>query len=95
MKSKVSIVLTWPVRWKRIGNGERVIEPNGLDEVEVDVRNGAIRGGSWVEALIRLFAEDELKMRKSRRGSADPRTKVQIPATSNHETEKPPPMEHR
>lgn len=80
--SKASITLTWPIRWKRIANGEKIIEQTGPDEIEVDVREGEMEGASWIEALIRLFAEAELGTRKSRRGNALPRTKVQIPTTS-------------
>lgn len=80
--AKVSIALNWPIRWKRIANGEKVIEQTGSDEIEVDVREGEIEGESWIEALIRLFAEAERETRKSRRGSAGPRRKVQIPTTS-------------
>jgi len=80
--TEASIALTWPVRWKRIANGEKIIEQTGPDEFEVDVREGEMSGGSWIEALSRLFAEAEREMRKSRRGNADSRTKVQVPTTS-------------
>jgi len=82
MSKKASITLTWPVRWKRIANGEKIIEQTGPDEIEVDVREGEIEGESWIQALVRLFAEAERETRKSRRESTDPRAKVQPPTTS-------------
>lgn len=57
--AKASIALSWPVRWKCIANGEKVIEQTGPDEIEVDIRDGEMEGASWIEALIRLFAEAE------------------------------------
>ena len=82
MGQKVAIVLDFPVRFKKIANGERIIEQTGPDDFEVDVRAGEMSGESWIEALSRLFVEAEREMRKSRRGSANSRTKVQIPTTS-------------
>lgn len=82
MRQKVFITLSIPIRFKRIANGEKIIEQTGPDEFEVDVRAGEMSGESWIEALSRLFAEAERKMRKSRRGRASSRTKVQIPTTS-------------
>lgn len=80
--SKASITLIWPIHWKRIANGEKIIEQTGPDEIEVDVREGEMEGESWIEALVSLFAEAEREARKSRRGSAGPKTKVQIPTMS-------------
>lgn len=76
--AKVSIALTWPIRWNRIANGEKIIEQTGLDEIDAAVREGE----SWIEALVRLVAEAEREMLKSRRENADPRMRTQTPTTS-------------
>lgn len=55
MPLKVSIALNVPVRFRRIMNGERVIEQTGPDENEVDVREGETEGEPRFEALIRLL----------------------------------------
>lgn len=43
---KASIALSWPICLKRIANGEKIIEQTGPDEVEMDVREGKIKGES-------------------------------------------------
>ena len=53
MSKKIAVTLTWPIRWKRVANGEKIIEQTGPDEIEVDVRDGEMEGPSWIEALIR------------------------------------------
>lgn len=63
MPLKVSIVLNVPVRFKRITNGERIIEQTGPDENEVDVREGETEGEPRFEALIRLLDEAERELR--------------------------------
>ena len=90
MRQKVSITLSIPIRFKRIANGEKTIEQTGSDETDVDVRDGKMEGESWLVALIRLFADAERETRKSRRGSVEPRMKVQIPTMSNDGSKKPP-----
>mgnify|MGYP001576453481 FL=1 len=69
MPLKVSIALDVPIRFKRITNGERVIEQTGPDENEIDVREDETEGGSRFEMLIRLLdeAERELRGRRARK----------------------------
>ena len=45
--AKASITLSWPIRWKRIANGEKIVEQTGPDEIEVDVREGEMSGEGW------------------------------------------------
>lgn len=66
MPKKTSITLSWPIRWKRIANGERIIEQTGPDEIEVDVREGEIKGESWLQELNRFLNEAERELRTSR-----------------------------
>lgn len=66
MSKKASITLSCPIRWQRIANGERIIEQTGPDEIEVDVREGAIDGESRFEKLIGLLDEAERELRASR-----------------------------
>lgn len=79
---KAAITLSWPIRWKRIANGEKIIEQAGPDEIEVDVREGEIKGESWLREISKLLDGAEREKRKSRRENADPRKKVQIPTMS-------------
>lgn len=64
---KVLITFDFPVRWKLIANGERVIEQTGLDEVEVEVREAAVEGESWLQELGKIFDEAKRELRQSRR----------------------------
>lgn len=73
MPLKVSIVLNVPVRFKRITNGERVIEQTGPDENEIDVREDETAGESRFEVLIRLLDEAERELRVSRARKRNPR----------------------
>lgn len=62
------ISLDIPVHFKLIANGERIIEQMGSDELDVDVRDGEVKGSSWIPELIRLFDEVEREGKfKSRR----------------------------
>jgi hypothetical protein len=64
---KVSITFDFPVRWKLIANGERVIEQTGPDEIEVEVRDATIEGESWLQELSKIFDEAKRELRQSRR----------------------------
>ena len=66
MPLKISIALDVPIRFKRITNGEKIIEQTGPDENEVDVREGETEGESRFEQLIRLLDEAERELRGSR-----------------------------
>lgn len=65
MPLKVSIALDVPIRFKRITNGERVIEQTGPDENDVDVCEGETEGEPRFEMLIRLLDEAERELRRS------------------------------
>src|SRR5438128_569131 len=64
---KVSITFDFPVRWRLIANGERVIEQTGPDEIQVDVREGEIKGESWLQELGKIFDEAKRELHQSRR----------------------------
>ena len=50
MAQKVSITLNIPVRYRRIANGEKIIEQTGPEEIEVDISEGEAE--SWIRALM-------------------------------------------
>lgn len=73
MPLEVSIALDVPIRFKRITNGERVIEQTGPDANEVDVREGETEGESRFGLLIRLLDEAERELRGRRARKRDSR----------------------
>lgn len=69
MVQKISISLDIPVCFKRIANGERVIEQTGPDKIEVGVREDEreTKGKSWIQELNELLNEAEREMRRNGR----------------------------
>ncbi len=67
MTEKVFITLEFLVRFKRIANGEKVIEQTGPDIINADVRADTMKRESWVRTLPRLLDEAASERRRRRR----------------------------
>ena len=66
MALKVSITIDSPIDFKRIANGEHVIEQTDLDNIEIKFVEGD-KGNSPLLALHELLDEFEKSVRPSRR----------------------------
>ncbi len=57
MTEKAFITLEFLVRFRRVANDEKVVEQAGPDIINADVREGTMKGESWIRALLRLLDE--------------------------------------
>ena len=66
MVMKVSIRFSWPIRFERIQNGEKIIVQTGPDEYDVDVSGGDLKGESPLKQLHQLLDEHKRKIRREK-----------------------------
>ena len=62
MVMKVSIQFSWPIRFKRIRNGEKIIVQIDPDEFNVDVFEGELKEGSPIKQLHQVLDEHKRKI---------------------------------
>ena len=64
MAMKISIRLSWPIRFERIRNGEKIVVQTGPDEFDVDVSEGELDGESPIVELNQLLNKEKRKLRR-------------------------------
>lgn len=71
MAMKISIKFSWPIRFERIRNGEKVIVQSGPDEAEAEIREGEVKGKSPIVLLHKLLDEGkkEISKKRNRKGT--------------------------
>lgn len=63
---KISISFSWPIRFERIQNGEKIIVQTGPDEYAVDVQESAGNEPFTLIELQKLLDEGERQILKAR-----------------------------